>query len=454
MSVTTRVVACAAVLAGLVSPAAAGKMNDKHKKWLEDEVRVLVTKDEEKEFKELKDDSDRDRFVELFWAKRDPTPLTPANELKNEFYKRLAFVTSAQFPRARGGIRSDLARVFLLLGQPSQQAQEASALNWTYTGLQQLGSDHPAHFRFAEGANGLELVADESDGVAILAKVPGTMLLHPELKELPTYPHMLEKAMTVMLDELAQSGQPREEMPCDISFKYLESQAGATYVSIIAVASGEWPKGAKLAAFGRCAQGTGVQEFNEPMEVSGAGADTTAFAGFALMPGTYELTLGVMDKDSKKVTLRKIPLEVPKFDPAKLEMSIPVTSDAIETMPAETSGEKVNPFAFGRYKLAPKSATPFSKASSLFVFYNVYNCGMEAGETNLTAEYVFNKDGKYFNRIPPEVMKQKAAGSAAIVLGTEVPLATFPPGKYTVTVKLEDKTSGATASKEAAFEIK
>ena len=60
----------------------------------------------------------------------------------------------------------------------------------------------------------------------------------------------------------------------------------------------------------------------------------------------------------------------------------------------------------------------------------------------------------YFNRVPPDLSTQKATENRAIVMGTEVPLATFPPGKYTVIVNLEDKVTGSKASRELSFEVK
>lgn len=433
-------------------PSQAGKID---KKWIEEEVAPLLAKDDEKAFKELKNDDERERFAEVFWAKRDPTPLTPANEFKDEYYRRLAFVQSSQFPRARGGLKSEMVRVFLLLGQPSKQDREEGSLVWTYDPQQQLGISHPLHFTFEDEGSGYELVADESDGAPMLPRISAALILHPGIKDVPTYPHMMDKAMATMIDDLATPGHERAEIPCDVSFQFLKGQSGATYVNVIAaLKGGDVASGSKLVAFGRTTEGSAVQQFNEPMGIAGSGSDVAAYTGIALMPGICELALGITDPASHKVTLRQMKIDVPRFDPDRLDMCVPMVSDHVEAAAPAAGGQQVDPYAFGRYRLSPKLATSYTKDSSVFVFYNVYNCGLDAaGETDLTAEYVFNKDGQYFNRIPPEPTKQRVGNSAAIVLGTEVPLATFPPGKYTVTVKLQDKTNGNQISKDAAFEV-
>ncbi len=445
-----------AVLIAIPANAIAGKMSDRHKKWLEEDAWVLVTKDDEKAFKDLKDDADRDRFIEIFWARRDPTPLTPANEFKSDYEQRLAFVRSDRFLRTRFGIKSDAAHIYLLLGQPEKQETLSGGVTWIYPAMPKFGLTHPLHFRFSNRDGLFELSSDMSDGIGLLASIPAALILHPELHDVPTYPHMMDKTMIAMIDEFAGGGPAREEVPCDVSIQYLKSIGGATYVCLIADMRA---KPAKPAAFGRCIQPSATQEFNEPMETTAAGEHTFAYAGFAIMAGKADLLLGIMDKSTNKVTLRKLTIDVPNFDSGKIEMTAPQASDKIEPVQiaSSTSGSNnapVSPFTFGHYRLIPKADAVYSKDSSLFLFYNVYNYGLANSETQLMVEYVFNRDGQYFNRIPAELTQQKPGDASAIVLGTEVPLTSFPPGKYTATVKIDDRVSGAQVARDLQFEVK
>ena len=62
-----------------------------YKKWLDEDVRWIITDEERSAFKQLSNDEERDQFIEAFWARRDPTPDTPENEFKEEHYRRIAY---------------------------------------------------------------------------------------------------------------------------------------------------------------------------------------------------------------------------------------------------------------------------------------------------------------------------------------------------------------------------
>src|ERR1019366_4681619 len=57
-------------------------------KWVSEDVAYIIADDERKAFKNLQSDAEREHFVEQFWLRRDPTPGTPANEFKEEHYRR------------------------------------------------------------------------------------------------------------------------------------------------------------------------------------------------------------------------------------------------------------------------------------------------------------------------------------------------------------------------------
>lgn len=62
-----------------------------YQRWLEEDVRWIITPEERAAFIHLKNDEDRNRFVEAFWLRRDPTPGTVENEFKEEHYRRIAY---------------------------------------------------------------------------------------------------------------------------------------------------------------------------------------------------------------------------------------------------------------------------------------------------------------------------------------------------------------------------
>ncbi len=63
-------------LFAFLSPAQAEKKKEgeKYEQWLKEEIKLLIAPEEEAAFKKLSSDEEKDEFIELFWAKRDPSP--------------------------------------------------------------------------------------------------------------------------------------------------------------------------------------------------------------------------------------------------------------------------------------------------------------------------------------------------------------------------------------------
>src|ERR1017187_9941870 len=67
------------------------ELSKTYRKWLDEDVRWIITDEEQKAFMLLSNDEERDQFIEAFWQRRDPTPDTEENEFKEEHYRRIAY---------------------------------------------------------------------------------------------------------------------------------------------------------------------------------------------------------------------------------------------------------------------------------------------------------------------------------------------------------------------------
>lgn len=123
------------------------KLPDNWEKWLEQEVRYIITSKERDIFLSLKSEKERQAFRDAFWLQRDPTPGTTANEFMDEHYQRLRYVAE-NFGRStiKEGWETDRGRVYIILGEPVdiQRFYEASANTvpielWQYYGDTSLG---------------------------------------------------------------------------------------------------------------------------------------------------------------------------------------------------------------------------------------------------------------------------------------------------------------------------
>jgi len=86
-----------------------------YKKWLDEDVRWIITDEERAAFKQLSNDEERDQFIEAFWARRDPTPDTPENEFKEEHYRRIAYANE-HFAAGIPGWKTDRGRIYIMYG--------------------------------------------------------------------------------------------------------------------------------------------------------------------------------------------------------------------------------------------------------------------------------------------------------------------------------------------------
>jgi GWxTD domain-containing protein len=90
-----------------------------YKKWLDEDVRWIITDEEKRVFMQLSNDEERDQFIEQFWVRRDPTRGTGENEYKEEHYRRIAYANE-HFSSGMPGWRTDRGRIYIMYGAPDQ----------------------------------------------------------------------------------------------------------------------------------------------------------------------------------------------------------------------------------------------------------------------------------------------------------------------------------------------
>ena len=94
-------------------------MGSTYKKWLNEDVRWIITPEELSAFKQLSNDEERDQFIEQFWLRRDPTPDTVENEYKEEHYRRIAYANE-HFASGKPGWMTDRGRIYIVFGPPDE----------------------------------------------------------------------------------------------------------------------------------------------------------------------------------------------------------------------------------------------------------------------------------------------------------------------------------------------
>ncbi len=75
-------ISAAFVFAALQKPAPAAQTSTPWDKWVKEDVVYIIQNDERHAFNNLTTDEEREKFVEQFWLRRDPTPGTPEKRIQ------------------------------------------------------------------------------------------------------------------------------------------------------------------------------------------------------------------------------------------------------------------------------------------------------------------------------------------------------------------------------------
>lgn len=169
------------------------KLGGVYKKWLDEDVRWIITDEELAAFKKLTTNAERDQFIENFWARRDPTPDTAENEYKEEHYRRIAYANE-HFAAGLPGWKTDRGRIYIVYGPPTsieshpmggpyqRSAEEGGGETqtypfevWHYNYLEGIGQNIDIEFVDDCGCGAYEMTMDRSRKDALL-HVPGAGL--------------------------------------------------------------------------------------------------------------------------------------------------------------------------------------------------------------------------------------------------------------------------------------
>jgi GWxTD domain-containing protein len=119
MNVAVALTLCTAALS------AAAALSSRYEEWRNGPAQWIMTSDEMRAWKSVKSDQQAIDFIDLFWARRDPTPGTPQNEYRSEYEARVLTADRLFSDQGRRGSMTDRGRVTIVLGQPSTGMSEA-----------------------------------------------------------------------------------------------------------------------------------------------------------------------------------------------------------------------------------------------------------------------------------------------------------------------------------------
>ncbi|MGC8891089.1 MAG: GWxTD domain-containing protein [Candidatus Saccharicenans sp.] len=124
-------------------------------------VRYIITPEEREAFLQLSP-SERPKFIEDFWKRRDPNPKTPVNEFKEAYFRRINEANQLFSELGTAGWLTDRGRVWILLGRPDSRERypfgyelyQVPAEIWYYGGTQIIFVDRfwSGHYELEESS--------------------------------------------------------------------------------------------------------------------------------------------------------------------------------------------------------------------------------------------------------------------------------------------------------------
>ena len=119
-----------------------------YERWLKEDVAYIVLDRERKAFSSLKTDEERDRFIEQFWERRNPTPGSGDNPFKQEHYRRIAYVNE-HYAGSVPGWKTDRGMLYIKYGPPDEIESHPGGGNgkaypyeqWLYRYIEGMGEN-------------------------------------------------------------------------------------------------------------------------------------------------------------------------------------------------------------------------------------------------------------------------------------------------------------------------
>ena len=175
------------------------ELSKTYKKWLDEDVRWIITDEERGAFKQLSNDEERDQFIEAFWARRDPTPDTAENEFKEEHYRRIAYANE-HFPAGIPGWKTDRGRTYIVFGpadeieshpsggsyeRPMEEGGGSTSTfpfeQWRYRYIEDIGQEVIIEFVDTCMCGDYHMTMDRSEKDALLYTPNGGLTMYEQL---------------------------------------------------------------------------------------------------------------------------------------------------------------------------------------------------------------------------------------------------------------------------------
>jgi GWxTD domain-containing protein len=446
--------------------------------WLNDDVRWIIMPEEHAAFQRLQNDEERDNFIEQFWTRRDPTPDTEENEMKDQHYRRL-FYANEQFGEKVPGRMTDRGRAYVRYGHPdsreSLNAADGTPIErWRYRYIEGIGQEQILEFRDACGCGEYKLVSGPSE-------LPGESGIGdgPRHNQTPIPISQLYKPPAVRfkdLEEIVSHHIQMKLVPFGVRVDYANVTPVSDLVPVTISLDNKdlnWREEngqARMSVniFGRLSALTGriAQTFEDALADSVPVAQLPErqhqtrdyWKVLPLRPGRYRLDIVVKDVNADKIGTWSRGIVVPEFPAGEFAVSPVVMASELAT-----PRKVFENFVLGNSVIHPRvpsgddSLPVFRAGEKTFAWFQVYGLTMDekgsSGPVGLDYSVVDTKIKKKKTSLLLSDVQERN-NEPQMTIRKELPLAGLPPGNYELNIKIVDQRFHVAITQKAGFSIR
>ena len=180
-----------------------------------------------------------------------------------------------------------------------------------------------------------------------------------------------------------------------------------------------------------------------------------------MRPGLYKVDIVIKDVNNPDhIGTWRRSVNVPKYDDDKLSASSLILADQMERVPSKDIG--AGNFVIGNTRIRPRvstgSAVPvtFHRGQNLNFWMQVYNLGIDekSKQNGATIEYQILDMTTNKSVLQTQELTTKLSPNAdQVTLEKSMPLASLQPGKYQVTIKVNDGVTKQQIAESAPFVV-
>lgn len=492
-----------------------------YKKWLNQDVRWIITDQEKKAFLSLSNDEERDAFIEQFWRRRNPDPESPDNSYREEIYRRIAYANE-HFGAGEPGWETDRGHIYIAWGPPNdveshpaggqyqRPPDQGGGLTttfpfeiWHYRHLDGIGENVDIEFVDTCMCGAYKMTMDPTEKDAM----SHTQAAHLTQKDMNQYGTpagrdrqmqggendefsrlerfaKLEAAPTIKFKDLDEFITSHKVLtgpffPFDVRTDFVKITDDTVLVPItlqirnrdITYNTKDGVSRGVVNILGRVSTITGriAQTFEDTVEVDqpaellakSLNSRSVYWKALPLRPGRYRLDIVIKDvnnPDHMGTYARSF--VVPEYNDDTLSASSLILADKMQEVPSKDvgTGQFVIANTYIRPLVSASSSQPvsFNRDQNLDFWMQVYNLKInpKTKQNDATIHYIVTNLGTHKAIYETTEMTSKLnPNSDQVTLAKSMPLASLQPGKYEITISVNDGVSKQQLAQSAPFEV-